>query len=72
MPEAALKIPDPASKAQEIVLRLVEDLGMDERILRPLRKMYKELRRRFKLPLGVGEESIRFLHGRVKLVTKLG
>jgi hypothetical protein len=39
---------------QEIVLSLVNDLGMGKRILSPLRSMYKGLTRRFKLPLGVG------------------
>ncbi|KAJ9455223.1 hypothetical protein DIPPA_28544 [Diplonema papillatum] len=31
-------------------------MGLDARILRPLRAMYRGMRRRFKLPLGVGSE----------------
>eukprot|EP01061_Rhynchopus_euleeides_P047892 TRINITY_DN990_c0_g1_i3.p1 TRINITY_DN990_c0_g1~~TRINITY_DN990_c0_g1_i3.p1 ORF type:complete len:837 (+),score=145.30 TRINITY_DN990_c0_g1_i3:125-2512(+) len=30
-------------------------MGMDQRILRPLRTMYRGLKRRFKMPLGVGK-----------------
>ncbi|KAJ9454695.1 Retrovirus-related Pol polyprotein from type-1 retrotransposable element R2 [Diplonema papillatum] len=41
---------------QGIVLRLAEEMGLDARILRPLRAMYRGMKRRFKLPLGVGSE----------------
>ncbi|KAJ9456892.1 Retrovirus-related Pol polyprotein from type-1 retrotransposable element R2 [Diplonema papillatum] len=41
---------------QGIVLRLAEGMGLDARILRPLRAMYRGMKRRFKLPLGVGSE----------------
>ncbi|KAJ9463785.1 Retrovirus-related Pol polyprotein from type-2 retrotransposable element R2DM [Diplonema papillatum] len=41
---------------QGIVLRLAEEIGLDARILRPLRAMYRGMKRRFKLPLGVGSE----------------
>ena len=41
---------------QSLVLQLAERLGLNVRILRPLRAMYKKLRRRFKMPLGVGAE----------------
>ena len=40
---------------QTLTLDLAEHMGLDKRILRPLRAMYKNLTRRFKLPLGVGE-----------------
>ncbi|KAJ9463405.1 Retrovirus-related Pol polyprotein from type-1 retrotransposable element R2, partial [Diplonema papillatum] len=41
---------------QGIVLSLAEEMGLDARILRPLRAMYRGMKRRFKLPLGVGSE----------------
>ncbi|KAJ9443234.1 Retrovirus-related Pol polyprotein from type-2 retrotransposable element R2DM [Diplonema papillatum] len=41
---------------QGLVLDLVEALGLHERVLAPLRHVYKYLRRRFKYPLGVGDE----------------
>ncbi|KAJ9460347.1 hypothetical protein DIPPA_24595 [Diplonema papillatum] len=41
---------------REIVLRLAEDLGLHNRVLKPLRAIYRLLARRFKLPLGVGRE----------------
>ena len=41
---------------QELVLKLAEDLGMHQRVIHPLRTMYRLLKRRFKMPLGVGEE----------------
>ncbi|KAJ9441747.1 RNA-directed DNA polymerase from mobile element jockey [Diplonema papillatum] len=41
---------------QGIVLRLAEEMGLDARILRPLRAVYRGMKRRFKLPLGVGSE----------------
>ncbi|KAJ9450340.1 Retrovirus-related Pol polyprotein from type-2 retrotransposable element R2DM [Diplonema papillatum] len=41
---------------QDLVLDLVEALGLHERVLAPLRHVYKYLRRRFKYPLGVGDE----------------
>ncbi len=42
-----------------IMLRLLQELGMDDRILRPLRRMYARLRRRFRVGAGaVGEEFI--------------
>ena len=39
-----------------LVLKLAEAMGLHPRILKPLRRMYRKLRRRFKLTLGVGEE----------------
>ncbi|KAJ9442878.1 Retrovirus-related Pol polyprotein from type-1 retrotransposable element R2 [Diplonema papillatum] len=39
---------------QGIVLRLAEEMGLDARIHKPLQAMYRGLKRRFKLPLGVG------------------
>ena len=39
-----------------VMLRLLSELGMDERVLRPLRTMYTRLRRRFRLAGAVGEE----------------
>ncbi|KAJ9440509.1 hypothetical protein DIPPA_32170 [Diplonema papillatum] len=41
---------------REIVLRLAGDLGLHNRVLKPLRAIYRLLARRFKLPLGVGRE----------------
>ncbi|KAJ9457140.1 Retrovirus-related Pol polyprotein from type-2 retrotransposable element R2DM, partial [Diplonema papillatum] len=41
---------------QGLVLDLVEALGLHERVLAPLRHVYKYLRRRFRYPLGVGDE----------------
>ncbi|KAJ9445919.1 RNA-directed DNA polymerase from mobile element jockey [Diplonema papillatum] len=41
---------------KSLVLDLVEALGLHERVLAPLRHVYKYLRRRFKYPLGVGDE----------------
>ncbi|KAJ9468433.1 RNA-directed DNA polymerase from mobile element jockey [Diplonema papillatum] len=41
---------------QGIVLSLAEEMGLDERILRPLRAMYRGMKRPFKLSLGVGSE----------------
>ena len=40
---------------QNLVLALVEKLGLHPRILRPIEMMYRSLRRRFKYPLGVGQ-----------------
>ncbi|KAJ9440233.1 Retrovirus-related Pol polyprotein from type-2 retrotransposable element R2DM [Diplonema papillatum] len=40
---------------QALVLDLMEALGLHERVLAPLRHIYKHLRRRFRYPLGVGE-----------------
>ena len=39
---------------QKLVLELAEAMGLHQRILRPLKTMYSGLKRRFKLPLGVG------------------
>ena len=39
---------------QELTFKLAEELGMHPKLLRPLRAAYKQLDRRFKLPLGVG------------------
>ncbi|KAJ9450000.1 putative RNA-directed DNA polymerase from transposon X-element [Diplonema papillatum] len=41
---------------REIALRLMQDLGLHSRILKPLKSIYDTLVRRFKLPLGVGKE----------------
>ena len=41
---------------QEILLTLAEEMGMDLCILRPLRRMYKNLRRRFRCANGLGKE----------------
>ena len=40
---------------QGLTLDLVEKMGLHPRIMTPLRAMYAKLRRRFKLPSGVGE-----------------
>eukprot|EP01059_Diplonema_ambulator_P000003 TRINITY_DN0_c0_g1_i4.p1 TRINITY_DN0_c0_g1~~TRINITY_DN0_c0_g1_i4.p1 ORF type:complete len:1528 (+),score=304.66 TRINITY_DN0_c0_g1_i4:2257-6840(+) len=40
---------------QQLTLELMRDLGLDPKVLRPLRTMYNKLERRFKLPLGVGK-----------------
>eukprot|EP01064_Diplonema_japonicum_P020023 TRINITY_DN2902_c0_g1_i4.p1 TRINITY_DN2902_c0_g1~~TRINITY_DN2902_c0_g1_i4.p1 ORF type:complete len:858 (+),score=179.89 TRINITY_DN2902_c0_g1_i4:1265-3838(+) len=39
---------------REVTLKLLETMGMSERVLRPLRAVYGGLRRRFKYALGVG------------------
>ena len=41
---------------QEIMFRLVEQLGLPQNMMRPIRGMYKKLGRRFKLPAGLGQE----------------
>eukprot|EP01064_Diplonema_japonicum_P018815 TRINITY_DN274_c0_g1_i12.p1 TRINITY_DN274_c0_g1~~TRINITY_DN274_c0_g1_i12.p1 ORF type:complete len:1432 (+),score=270.25 TRINITY_DN274_c0_g1_i12:1996-6291(+) len=41
---------------QQLVLKLMERMGMDKGILRALEGMYKGLRRRFRYATGVGEE----------------
>eukprot|EP01059_Diplonema_ambulator_P016454 TRINITY_DN27_c0_g1_i7.p1 TRINITY_DN27_c0_g1~~TRINITY_DN27_c0_g1_i7.p1 ORF type:complete len:1597 (+),score=259.00 TRINITY_DN27_c0_g1_i7:2453-7243(+) len=43
------------SVPQQLTLELVADMGLDPKILGPLRAMYDKLERRFKLPLGVGK-----------------
>ena len=40
---------------QTLTLDLAEEMGLHSRILKPLRAMYKNLRRRFKYSMGVGE-----------------
>ncbi|KAJ9444461.1 hypothetical protein DIPPA_21458 [Diplonema papillatum] len=40
----------------ELTMRLMQELGLHERIMTPLRGIYGVLVRRFKLPLGVGDE----------------
>eukprot|EP01064_Diplonema_japonicum_P010328 TRINITY_DN175_c0_g1_i5.p1 TRINITY_DN175_c0_g1~~TRINITY_DN175_c0_g1_i5.p1 ORF type:complete len:1917 (+),score=407.73 TRINITY_DN175_c0_g1_i5:183-5933(+) len=44
------------SVPQQLVLELVEDMGMDTGILRALKGMYAGMRRRFRYAAGVGEE----------------
>eukprot|EP01060_Flectonema_neradi_P018899 TRINITY_DN2585_c0_g1_i5.p1 TRINITY_DN2585_c0_g1~~TRINITY_DN2585_c0_g1_i5.p1 ORF type:complete len:1775 (+),score=233.22 TRINITY_DN2585_c0_g1_i5:396-5720(+) len=39
----------------DILLKLVEKMGLDERILKPTKDVYSKLSRRFKYPNGVGE-----------------
>ena len=41
---------------QKLVLALAKSMGMHARVLDPLTSMYSHLRRRFKLPNGVGQE----------------
>ena len=41
---------------QGILLRLLRELGMARRVLTPLRAMYENLRRRFRVGGGLGEE----------------
>ncbi|KAJ9444445.1 Retrovirus-related Pol polyprotein from type-1 retrotransposable element R2 [Diplonema papillatum] len=41
---------------QEIMLKLVEDMGLPPSVLNAVRGMYRQLRRRFKLPAGLGKE----------------
>ncbi|KAJ9443814.1 Retrovirus-related Pol polyprotein from type-1 retrotransposable element R2 [Diplonema papillatum] len=40
---------------RDVVLKLVGDLGLHERILGPLRDVYARLRRRYKLHMGLGD-----------------
>ena len=39
---------------QQLTLQLLRDMGLHERILRPIEDKYARLVRRFRLPLGVG------------------
>eukprot|EP01064_Diplonema_japonicum_P028494 TRINITY_DN437_c0_g2_i2.p1 TRINITY_DN437_c0_g2~~TRINITY_DN437_c0_g2_i2.p1 ORF type:complete len:832 (+),score=117.96 TRINITY_DN437_c0_g2_i2:141-2636(+) len=41
---------------QQIAFGLMQDLGLHERILTPLKAMYANLKRRFRFPTGVGSE----------------
>ncbi|KAJ9456836.1 Retrovirus-related Pol polyprotein from type-1 retrotransposable element R2 [Diplonema papillatum] len=41
---------------QEIMLKLVEDMGLPPSVLNAVRGMYRQLRRWFKLPAGLGKE----------------
>ncbi|KAJ9445456.1 hypothetical protein DIPPA_00779 [Diplonema papillatum] len=41
---------------QEIMLKLEEDTGLPPSVLNAVRGMYRQLRRRFKLPAGLGKE----------------